>query len=171
MKQQHEQWLEAAQRYRKAEEQKQQEVSQQQVYQQQKERERVQEDRWRLEAANIADVARALDQFLTSQEGQSAMALLGAAKRHIIFGEECEGGIADVAFIDASGLQRSIEAGRVGWAYHKLGGGEVPKPRISAITAWDAVQSAVWNSKKKPREVLPWLRDELDKIADAAPSK
>ena len=163
---QHEQWLDAAQRYRKAEEQKQREVSQQRVSQQQEER--VQEDRWRLQAANIADAARDLDQFLKSQEGQSAMALLGAAKRHLIFGEECDGGIADVAFIDASGLQRSIEAGGMGWAYHKLGGGEVPKPRISPITARDAVQAAVWHTKKKPHEVLPWLRDELDKIADAA---
>lgn len=154
-------WLDAALRYQLAEEQKPKVASVQQEVQ-------VREDTWRLQAAQIADAGRDLEEFLKSQEGQAAMALLGAAKRHLIFGEESEGGYADVAFIDFAGLQRSVEPSGTGWLYDKLSGSEVPKPKISRITARDAVQAAVFHTKKKAHEVLPWLRGELDKVADAA---
>lgn len=156
-------WLDAALRYQQAEEQK----PKPQVVPQQQEAQ-IREDTWRLQAAQIADAGRDLEQFLKSQEGQAAMALLGAAKQHLIFGEESEGGYADVAFIDVAGLQRSVEPSGTGWLYSKLSGSEIPKPKISRITARDAVQAAVFHTKKKPHEVLPWLRGELDKIADAA---
>jgi hypothetical protein len=127
----------------------------------------VQEDTWRLQAAQIAEASRDFEQFLKSPEGLAAMALLGAAKRHLIFGEEAEGGYAYIAFIDGAGLQLSIEPAGTAWAYHK---GDLPKPKISSITARGAIQAAVLHTKKKPHEVLAWLRGELDKIADAADS-
>jgi hypothetical protein len=112
----------------------------------------------------ISAAARELQEFLRSDEGRLALALLKAAKRHIIFGEEREDGYAQVAFIDGGGIQRSIEPGGESWAYHR---GEIPKPIISPITAHAAVEAAVCFTKKKPNEVVPWLLGELDKIADA----
>ncbi len=151
-------WLDAARRYRQAEERQPKAlISQLEV--------QARAEIWRLWAAKIADAARDLEQFVHSEEGHAARALLGAARRHIIFGEEREGGYADVSFIDVAGLQKSYEPHGTWTIYAKPG--ELPKPKIMPMAARDAVQDFVLYTKKKPWEVLPWLRSELDKIADA----
>lgn len=153
-------WRDATLQYRRAEEEKARVMPREQQVQ-------IQEDTWRLRVVQIAEVGRDLEQFLKSPEGLAALALLGAAKRHIIFGEERGDGCARVFFIDVAGLQRSDEPHGVWMAYTKE---KLPEPKISSVTAINAVQAAVWYGGKKSNEVLAWLRGELDKIADAADS-
>ncbi len=153
-------WVKAAAKYRKKEKKKQRASNAEKEILIQVEREK--DDK----SFAILQSALDLNLFLNSSEGKAALELLGASKRHLIFGKEREEGYADVCYIDCTGLNSSYEANGVSWLYHK---GEVPKPIFSKITALQAVQSAVWNGYvKHPSEVLPWLRRELDKIAEAA---
>ncbi len=114
----------------------------------------------------IAQAATDLHTFMRSEEGRSALALLQESRRHFIFGEDSDGGgYGTVYYLDGTGLHRSIEAMGMWVAYSK----EVAKPKISSITAHEAVTAAVENGRKKPSEIISWLRAELDKIAAAAP--
>jgi len=106
-----------------------------------------------------------LEQFMRT-EGRAAMELLRASKRHLIFGEENGGGgCGTVQYIDGNGLQQSVEAMGSWGVYAK----EVPKPKLSSITARQAVEAAVYRGGKRGTEVVSWLRDALDSIASAAP--
>lgn len=120
-------------------------------------------------ADHTADIDRGtieLEQFLSS-EGQALKELLRASKRHLNFGEEREGGgYGVVYFIDGNGLQQSVEAMGTWTAYSK----DVPEPKLTSITAREAVEAAVHYGGKKATEVVNWLRGELDKIANSAPS-
>ena len=156
-------WLDATRRYRQAQAEREKKKTENLLEQEI----RVDDSTWRIQAAGIADAARDLEQFLNSQEGQSAMELLAAAKQYIVFGEESGGGYANVAFIDGHGLQRSIEPSGI-WTTHAKRQELLEQTRISPITAREAIQAAVWNTTKKPYEVLSWLRRELDNIANAA---
>jgi hypothetical protein len=144
-----EKWLQAAEQYRLAESEKPKAEPVQQDA-------RVQDDTWRLKAAQIAEAGRELDQFMKGAEGQAAMALLGAAKRHIIFGENAEGGHATVFLVDSTGLHRSVESSGSG---------------ISPASACDAVQAVVFHRGKKAEEVISWLREQLDMITVLAPQR
>jgi hypothetical protein len=150
-------WNDAARRYKEIEAAKPKPVP---VPQQ----EQVQADTWRLQAAQIADAGRELEQFVNSEEGRAAMGLLGAAERHIIFGEEAGGGYAQVFFIDANGIQKSHEAHGMWTIYSKE---KLPEPKISRATSQEAAKAAVWYARRKPKEVVTWLRGELDKLANA----
>jgi hypothetical protein len=118
--------------------------------------------------ADVLQATRELEQFLRSDEGRAALDLLTASNRHINFGEEYEGGGSSVVFfIDGTGLNRSIEASGTWTVYAK----EVPKPKITPITAKEAIEAAI-NPRmggKKPNEVMTWLRSQLDAIASHAP--
>jgi hypothetical protein len=150
-------WVNAARRYKEIEAAKPKPAPAPQ-------QERVQADTWRLQAAQIADAGHELERFIKSEEGRAAMELLGAAKRHLIFGEQAEGGYAEVFFIDANGIQKSYEAHGTWTVYTKE---KLPEPKISRATSRDAVQAAVWYAQRKPEEVVTWLRSELDKLANA----
>lgn len=116
--------------------------------------------------AEIDKATRDLEQFIASNEGSAAKTLLKASGKHIIFGEtEASGGFGAVYFMNGDGLQRSVEAMGMWTAYAK----EVPKPNLSPITARQAVEAAVYYNKEKPSEVLEWLREKLNEIADSAP--
>ena len=92
------------------------------------------------------------------------MELLGAAKCHLVFGEEDEGVYAQVFFIDANGIQQSHEPHGTWTIYAKQ---KLPAPKISRVTSQEATRAAVWYAGRNPKEVMTWLRGELDKIADA----
>ena len=110
---------------------------------------------------------RELDQFMNSQEGLTAIALLKASGKHIIFGEEDNSGSgAVVYFINGDGLQQSIESKGTWGDCAK----EVPKkPKLSPISAQQAICAAVHYDTKKPSEILNWLRGQLNEIANSAP--
>lgn len=118
------------------------------------------------DSLEIASVATDLHVFMRSEEGRSALALLQGSGRHLIFGEDYEGGgYGTVYFINGTGLHRSIEA----MGMWQLYSSEVRKPDISPIPEREAVYAAVQYGGKTPSEIMPWLRAELDKIAAAAP--
>ncbi len=150
-------WADAARLYREAQAAKSKPVPPVQ-------QEQVQQDTWRLQAVQIAEAGRDLEQFVNSEEGRTAMELLGAAQRHLIFGEEADGGYATVFFIDGKGIQKSYEPHGTWTAYSK---GNFPDPQISQATSREAAQAAVWYARRKPEDVVTWLRGELDKLADA----
>lgn len=154
-----EKWTQGMLRYIQAQTETKQPVKQENIT--------VREDSETVLALQIEQAAEDLEKFLSSPDGGRALALLGAAKRHIIFGEESEGGEAHVTFIDSAGLGYSVEPS--GWwtAYAKKE--DLKPPRAMLASPRQAIQAALWHSKRKPLEVLPWLRQELDKIADAAP--
>lgn len=114
-----------------------------------------------------------LEAFLRSEDGAAARTLLATSGRHINFGETREGGgYETVYYIDGTGLHSSYEAFGTWTAYARTN--EVPSPRISAITAREAIEAAtaihdMVNARKKPAEVVSWLREELNKIAAKAP--
>ncbi|MFA4954103.1 MAG: hypothetical protein WC641_02230 [Patescibacteria group bacterium] len=112
-------------------------------------------------------VARKLQDFLVSRLGLEALELLKASRRHIIFGEDPpEGGHTVVYFLNGEGLRQSCEASGMWTAYSA----SVPRPSLSLISALEAVQAAVKFGRKDPDGLLRWLREELDKIALAAPT-
>ena len=106
-----------------------------------------------------------LEQFMVN-DGPSAMELLKASGRHLIFGENREGGgFGVVYYIDGNGLHQSVEAMGMSAAYSQ----SKRQPNISEITVRQAVEAAVQHGNMKPAEIVSWLRRELDKIANAAP--
>jgi hypothetical protein len=110
--------------------------------------------------------ARQLQELLASPLGLEAIELLKASRRHIIFGEDPpEGGHTVVYFLDGEGLRRSCEASGTWTAYST----SVPQPKLFPISALEAVQVAVKFGRKDPDGLIRWLREELDKIALAAP--
>ncbi len=158
-------WLQAAEQYRRKNEEKSQEKIEQSITT--GESHLLTTDELQIKAGLMAYAADDLQKFMNSDEGAAAKALLAASNRHIIFGEESEGGFANVVFIDRNGLQRSYEASGMWVAYST----NVPEPRISPVQPHEAIQAAVYYSRKKPNEVMTWLRAELDKIANAVQSE
>ena len=153
-------WLDAAQRYERAKKV----VEEQKLVETPQEMMSTEDGRLRLQS-EIAKVARELDQFVKSEEGRAAMALLKASGRWVNFGEERESGYAEVFFIDGNGLFRSVEASGESWIYSRE---KAPAPKITASTAQAMIEAAAYHEKRKPAEVLNWLRGELDKIANTA---
>lgn len=111
--------------------------------------------------------ARQLQEFLASPLGLEALELLKASRRHIIFGEDPpESGHTVVYFLDGEGLRQSCEASGSWTAYST----SVPQPHLSSVSALEAVQVAAKYGRKNPDGLIRWLREELDKIAVAAPT-
>ncbi len=114
----------------------------------------------------INQATRDLEQFMSSEEGLTAKALLRVSGRHINFGEDREGGgFGVVYFIDGNGLHQSVEAMGT-WQVYTA---NIPEPKISSINARQAIKAAVHYAGRKPDEVLYWLRGKLDEIANFAP--
>ena len=119
----------------------------------------------------VAQTVTALERFLNSADGIAAKKLLTESRRHIIFGEERDGSYTEVYYLDGEGLGKSFEAAGMWVAYATPG--TVPAPQLSTITARQAIEAAI-NPRiggKQPEEVMPWLRAELDQIANHAPER
>lgn len=113
--------------------------------------------------------ASQLERFLDSDEGRDALDLLKTSGRHIIFGEERDGGGSGVVyFLNGEGLQQSIEAMGMWTAYSKPE--DIRKPELSPIDPLQAVSAFADLRGKDPDELMAWLESELNKIADAAPA-
>lgn len=109
-------------------------------------------------ADQVSDIARiSLDlwHFRDSREGATSMLLLGAAKTMVVFGSD-----------------------EVGWVYGwGCFGPTRAHPGLPSITSFFSdempasfvnVAKAMVQSGKQPEEMLPWLRAELDKVAEQA---
>lgn len=119
------------------------------------------------QVTDIENAVVELEEFMRA-DGQAAMELLRASRRHLNFGEEKNdgGGYGTVYFIDGSGLQKSVEAMGMWAAFSK----NVKGPEITPITARQAIEAAVHYGDKMAKEVVSWLRSELDRIASSAPT-
>lgn len=127
---------------------------------------KAQEEQDRQDMANLTQAMNDLERFIIT-DGREALELLSASKRHIVLGEEKEGGgMTTVYFLDGKGLQKSVEVSGTSLAYLK----EIPKPAISNLSVMEAVMAAVKLGRKDPKELVTWLRGELDKIAAASPA-
>jgi hypothetical protein len=115
-----------------------------------------------LDPAAINKVIHELEEFMKSDEGEAAKELLAATGRHIIFGETSGCGRVSVYFLNDKGLQQSIEVAGSAAAYSGQ------PPRVNAILADVAIRAATHPEigAKQPEEVMPFLRAELDKIAE-----
>ncbi len=119
-----------------------------------------------LQEHNITRCAKALAQFLKSEEGLVALDMLRESDRHIIFGEEDIGsGHTEVFMLNGGGLMQSQEATGTWVAYQKT----PSKPTLTPISAEKAVWAFFQLKKKEPDEVMKWLREELNAIAMTAP--
>jgi hypothetical protein len=112
--------------------------------------------------AEINKAIRELEEFMKSDEGEAAKELLAATGRHIILGEAPGAGSVTVYFLNDKGLQQSIEVTGSAAAYSRQ------QPRVHAILADAAIKAATHPEigAKQPEEVMPFLRAELDKIAE-----
>jgi hypothetical protein len=114
---------------------------------------------------SLDEVVAKLEAFLESKDGKAALELLRTSGRHIIFGESREGGgFGLVWFLGGTGLQESTEPMGTWVAYAQT----VPEPKLRPISPRLAVQVAVTEGKQKPTEVMLWLEDEIEKIANEA---
>lgn len=118
--------------------------------------------------AAIASAVAELEEFMLA-DGETAMKLLGASGKSIELAEQSEtSSFVVVYFFDGNGLQSVAGSVGLGAAYASFGG-KTEQPKPSPITAEDAIRAAVEYGGKKPEEVVPWLRSELDRIASEAP--
>ena len=153
-------WKTAAQAYQKnAERQRQQTTSLLPARKEQEERERQ-------DMAELMQAVTDLQQFIAN-DGPAALELLSASKRHIILGENNDGGgMTTVYFLGDKGLQMSVEPSGTRLAYMK----EIPAAKIRDISVIETVTAATTLGCKNSQELVAWIRDELDKIAAAAPA-
>lgn len=116
-----------------------------------------------IEAKEIKDAASYLERFLDGIEGEAAKRLLKATVKHILIGElQASPGHAMFCFLDGEGLRQSIEGKGLSGAY------EGKKPDISSTTPELATKAFTHpdHGKRKPAEIVNFLRCELDKIAE-----
>ncbi len=108
------------------------------------------------EAARLRDllvekVGREVEQFIGSEDGRSALALLGASKNRITFYDASINGDTHTFYLDVGGFHS--------FNYPGLG--------IEEATAVQAVIVFMSHGTGyEPEKFLPWLSGELDKIAD-----
>jgi hypothetical protein len=113
-----------------------------------------------IDRAAIATAASALQGFLGSSEGATAMQLLAASGQHIIIAQTEPGmGYTTVYYLDATGLHSSVEATGMWVAYTRP-----PAPKIGTATCEEAVSEAVFQGRRA-EEVLPEIILELNAIA------
>ncbi|KKU33981.1 MAG: hypothetical protein UX57_C0009G0033 [Candidatus Uhrbacteria bacterium GW2011_GWE2_46_68] len=121
------------------------------------------------EDALVHQIARELQQFLDSPEGQAALELLKASGRHIILAEERDGAHGTVYFLDGEGLRKSHEAMGMWTAYANPQEGHVRSPRVLPLEAREAVE-VVKHDRQPLVELIACIRRDLDNIAAEAPS-
>lgn len=117
-----------------------------------------------VEAKEIKAAADYLERFLfDSVEGTAARRLLTATDKHIILGElPASPGRAVVCFLDGEGLKKSIDGKGLSGAYGNQ------QLDVSSSTSEQAVKAFTHSEHgtRKPKEIVNYLRRELDKIAE-----
>jgi len=109
-----------------------------------------------------------LEQFLASPEGEALKDLLRASGRHVIFHEDPpEGGHAFVTVLLPDGLFESQEAAGMWMAYAKQE--DIPQPHLRPLTAREAVDAFASDDRHHPLDIVKFLREQADDIADSAP--
>jgi hypothetical protein len=121
------------------------------------------------------------DRFLKSDEGKAALYLLDRAQRHIVlYSENDGGGVVAVTYLDGKGLFDGVEAKRSEGhftmslkereQYYKSRDNFKPaSPTTAVINAYGRHGYAGAATNGDPSKFMEWLRDEIDKIAAAAP--
>ncbi|MFA5185074.1 MAG: hypothetical protein WC551_01155 [Patescibacteria group bacterium] len=112
-------------------------------------------------------VAEQLHDFLASDLGAEALELLKASNRYIVFGYKLRvGGSAIMYLLSGHGCCTSNYIDGYVPAHSDV---FVPGPILDPIEPYTAVEAALKHGHKDPETFMPWLREELDKIAAAAP--
>lgn len=113
------------------------------------------------EEASIVRAAFELDVFLAGQEGRQALAMLAEKQRHLIFGVDGpDSGMSIVYFIDAAGIQISVETDGMWVMYASKS--SVPAPVIRPTSSRKAVEMFFRRQNREPGEVLTWLREKIE---------
>ena len=108
-----------------------------------------------------------LEQFIASGEGVQALALLRASGHQVIFAKNKEDeSVCILYYMDGSGLRQSMKTSDPGLGFIH----ETPLGKVTPIYPYVAVEMAGRFAGKNPGEIVSWLRGEIDKIADAAPT-
>jgi hypothetical protein len=122
------------------------------------------EIRLKNEEQELAEAVKGLEAFLNSIEGISARNLLTACEQSIIMASEEHDGTGCAYLFNQHGLQFSSAPAGLSAAYAK----ERISPSVKPLITIEFVRS-VSRCGKKPAEILPFIRSELDRIASAAP--
>lgn len=113
----------------------------------------------------IKYVAWQLEQFLSSEDGKAAMTLLKASGNRVLMGSYNDETVCVSAYyLGPDGLAMSGGINTVSFAI-----GIPEKPKDKAVGAETAVRAMMLYGEKKAEEVLPYIIDCLNEIANAAP--
>ncbi|MBU0625721.1 hypothetical protein KKF05_05270 [Patescibacteria group bacterium] len=122
------------------------------------------------EEVSIVQAASELDAFLAGEEGRQALALLAEKRRHFIFGVDGpDSGMSIVYFIDAAGIQTSVEATGMWIMYASKS--SVPTPVIRPTSSRKAVEMFFRRQNREPGEVLTWLREKIELLRQPKKSR
>ena len=107
-----------------------------------------------------------LEDFLETY-GQSALNLLKVSNNIITFGHESSGDHIYTYLLTEEGLQRyeQVRSSTLGPIAHN----QRSVRRFTNISVKTAVQAFTLLSNRKPVAIIPWLREQLDQIANKAP--
>lgn len=117
---------------------------------------------------NIWDGARRLADFLASDDGQAALALLGETERSVTIASYPDDGGIYVRFIlDATGFREIHEdGGSMGLAYAVLSGHERPfRATSKPLSPTEVVASYTHITGKSPSTIVDHLIESIDRIA------
>ena len=121
-----------------------------------------------VEEKRIRSAGATLDMFIASEEGRSATRLLAASTYVIPLAEDGpEGGRTIVYALGKDGFVKITSAAGM----HLTLGKADFEPIFEIIVGIEAVNAAVKYGRKKPEDVLNFIREKLDKVAEEAPKR
>ncbi len=109
----------------------------------------------------VSKVARDLEKFLKSEEGKVGLALLKISERSIFVENGKEGGSS--VLLDGVGFKRCVV--RTTAEFGRFDSPEDTVFQTFPVSAKEVVEVFL-RTKRDPEGFLPWLRNELDEIAD-----
>ncbi len=118
----------------------------------------------------VGGITRTLDAFLGGREGRSAKDLLAASNRQIRLAHRSDGSVSDRYFLDGNGLRETSVRCSSAVVWDR----DLPTPSISPIGTRAFVEKLVLCDTERyfePAEVVSYIREQLDEIADAAPTE